>query len=82
MKKIFGLMVLSMAFLTACSNVDSDGVPRVEDPNNPVDADGKPIKRIDFIMKYCQGEDSNKTCRKVIQADRMNSSKGGLPKGW
>ncbi|WP_201766123.1 hypothetical protein [Verminephrobacter aporrectodeae] len=82
MKKVFGLMVLSMTFLTACSNVDSDGVPRVEDPTNPVDADGKPIERNDFIMKYCQGEDFNKTCRKVKQVERMNNSKGEMPKGW
>ncbi|MCW8208102.1 hypothetical protein D8B24_13815 [Verminephrobacter aporrectodeae subsp. tuberculatae] len=73
-----------MVFLVACNNTDSDGVPRVEDPNNPVDAKGNPISTGDFIKKYCRGmvKINNETCDNVSQANHAKSLKGGLPKGW
>ena len=80
MKKVLGLAlaIFAAALLSACS----DGVPHVEDPHNPVDAAGKPIKGTDFLMKYCAGKPQNETCAKVSTAVSMDSSKGKMPKGW
>lgn len=80
MNKGFGLVVLVAAvLLSACGN---DGVPYVEDPHHPVDADGKPIKGSDFLMKYCAGKSHNETCAKVATAVSADSTKGKMPKGW
>jgi len=79
MNKGFGLVVLAAAvLLSACS----DGVPHVEDPHHPVDADGNPIKGSEFLMKYCAGKSHNETCAKVATAVSADSSKGKMPKGW
>ena len=80
MKKFFGLILSGSILLTACG----DGVPRVNDPHHIVDANGQPMKCIDFIKKYCIGKDSNETCAKVRMAVSMDSTKtkGGLPGGW
>lgn len=78
MKKSVGLMVLAVVFLAACS----DGVPHVEDPHHPVDANGNPVKGTEFLQKYCAGKITNETCVKVENAVSSDSSKGGLPKGW
>jgi hypothetical protein len=78
MKKIFGLAILAAVLLSACS----DGVPHVEDPHNPVDADGKPIKGTEFLMKYCAGKSQNETCAKVATAVSADSTKGKMPKGY
>lgn len=78
MKKGFSLMLLTAVFLAACS----DGVPHVDDPHHPVDANGQPMKGTDFIQKYCAGKLTNETCAKVQKAVSSDSTKGGLPKGW
>ncbi len=77
MKKIY-LFVLLVGFLTGCA----DGVPHVEDPSKPIDANGNPIKGTDFLQQYCQGKPTNEDCVKVQRAVSANSTKGGLPKGW
>ena len=79
MKKVFGLLLVSVTvLLSACS----DGVPKVVDPHNPLDADGKPIKGTEFLKKYCAGKSNNEDCAKVSIAVSQDASKGGLPKGW
>lgn len=78
MKKGFGLVILAAVLLSACS----DGVPHVEDPHNPVDTDGNPIKGSEFLMKYCAGKSNNETCAKVATAVSADSTKGKMPKGW
>jgi hypothetical protein len=78
MKKVLGLAILMAALLNACS----DGVPHVKDPHNPVDADGKPIKGIEFMKKYCAGKLQNETCEKVSRAVSIDSVRGKMPKGW
>ncbi len=78
MKKSIGLMLFAAVLLAACS----DGVPRVDDPHHPVDANGQPMKGTDFIQKYCAGKPTNETCVKVQKAVSSDSTKGGLPKGW
>lgn len=79
MKKLFGLLVVAVTvLLSACS----DGVPKVADPHNPLDADGKPMKGTEFLQKYCAGKPNNEDCVKVQKAVSSDSSKGGLPKGW
>jgi hypothetical protein len=84
MKKPICIATLLVAGLLAGCNtkVDSDGVPRVDDPHHPVDADGKPMKGLDFVQKYCLGKGTNATCDAVHIAVSQDSSKGGLPKGW
>lgn len=78
MKKGLGLMIVAAVLLSACS----DGVPHVEDPHRPVDADGNPIKGTEFIRKYCAGKPTHETCVKVQKAVSSDATKGGLPKGW
>ena len=78
MKRRFGLMLLAAVLMTACD----DGVPKVDDPHHPVDANGNPIKGTEFVQKYCMGKATNETCAKVHQAVSMDSSKGQMPKGW
>lgn len=77
MNRFFGL-VLASVLLAACS----DGVPKVEDPNHPLDASGNPITGLEFIKKYCATEALNKDCTKVRNAVSVNSDKGGLPSGY
>jgi len=78
MKKNIALVVVFAAMLAGCN----DGVPHVDDPHNPKDADGNPIKANLFIKKYCEGKVTSETCIKVIQAHRVDSLRGGVPKGW
>ena len=78
MKKNLALIFVLAAMLSACN----DGVPNVADPHNPTDASGNPIKAHLFIEKYCAGKVVSETCTKVIQAHRVDSLRGGLPKGW
>lgn len=79
MKKGFNLMLfIAVLLLAACS----DGVPHVNDPHHPVDANGQALKGTDFIQKYCAGKPTNETCVKVQKAVSSDSIKGGLPKGW
>jgi hypothetical protein len=77
MNRVFGLMMVAV-LLVACS----DGVPKVDDPNHPLDASGKSISGLEFIKKYCVSEALNKDCMKVRNAVSLNSDKGGLPKGY
>lgn len=77
MKNLFFVLTVA-ALLSACS----DGVPKVADPNHPLDADGKPISGIEFMKKYCTGKPANEDCAKVSKAVSINSGKGGLPKGY
>jgi len=79
MKKLFWLMSVIAAFtLAACS----DGVPKVDDPNHPLDAKGNPISGLEFLKMYCVSATANKDCIRVNRAVSLNSDKGGLPKGW
>lgn len=72
--------IAAIMALTACG--DRDGVPAVEDPHHPVDAQGNPMKGVDFIKKYCLGKPSNETCARVRQAVSLDSVRGVMPKGW
>ncbi|MDF0606783.1 hypothetical protein HZU77_014140 [Neisseriaceae bacterium TC5R-5] len=79
MKKPIGLLLLTViVLLSACG----DGVPKVADAHNPLDADGNAIKGTEFLQKYCAGKPTNEDCVKVQKAVSSDSTKGGLPKGW
>ena len=69
-------------FLLAACNAFAAGVPVVKDPHHPTDADGKPIKGIDFVRRYCAGKDLDETCLRVKQAVSADSSRGKMPKGY
>lgn len=77
MRKIF--VVLSLLLLAACNK---DVVPEVKDPNNPLDENGKPISRTNFIQKYCPGQDSNKNCIAVKLAENLAAGRGKMPAGY
>ncbi|MSS68118.1 hypothetical protein FHG75_03205 [Xylella fastidiosa subsp. multiplex] len=79
MKKLFLLLLIAVTVLLPACN---DGVPKVKDPHNPLDAEGKPISGSEFIDKYCLGKFTNEDCIRVQKAVSADSSKGGLPKGW
>ena len=79
MRTRFGFIIIPFVMvLAACS----DGVPAVDDPHHPVDAQGNPIKGTDFIQKYCLDKPTNETCARVHQAISIDSVRGGMPKGW
>lgn len=80
MQKSFSLAILAALLLSACS----DGVPKVEDPYNPVDADGKPITGAEFNQRYCVAPKTaaNETCERVRRATSIKSLKGKMPEGW
>lgn len=79
--KNFGLATLAAVLLIACN--DNDGVPKVEDFANPVDANGKPITGTEFNRRYCIGlKTINETCEKVRMETDMRTSSGEMPKGW
>ncbi|MDD0936736.1 hypothetical protein LOD50_10115, partial [Xylella fastidiosa subsp. multiplex] len=59
MKKLFLLLLIAVTVLLSACN---DGVPKVKDPNHPLDADGKPISGSEFIDKYCLGKFTNEDC--------------------
>ena len=69
-------------FLLAACNAYATDVPVVKDPHHPTDADGKPIKGVDFVRKYCAGKDLDETCLRVKQAVNIDSRGSTLPKGW
>ncbi|KXB17467.1 hypothetical protein [Xylella fastidiosa] len=79
MKKLFLLLLIAVTVLLSACN---DGVPKVTDPNHPLDAEGKPISGFEFLKKYCVGKITNEDCIKVSEADKMNSGRGPMPKGW
>lgn len=45
------------------------GVPEVEDPQNIV-VDGQAMSARAFLDKYCAGKMDDKTCQKVMRANR------------
>ncbi len=69
---------LSLALL----NASAAGVPAVKDPHHPADADGRPMKGIDFVQKYCSGKPLNETCANVRRAVSADSSRGKMPGGY
>jgi hypothetical protein len=80
---VVALALATALLIAACERKPAnDGVPILADPRKPVDADGKPMTSIEFLKKYCIGKITNETCAKVIQAERMDSTRGPLPKGW
>lgn len=79
MKKLFLLLLIAVTMLLSACN---DGVPKVADPNHPLDADGKPISGKEFIDKYCLGKFTNEDCIRVEKAVRINEGWGPMPKGW
>ena len=68
--------------LLAVCNAYATDVPVVKDPHHPTDADGKPIKGIDFVRRYCEGKELDETCLGVRQAVSADSSRGKMPKGY
>ena len=78
MRKGFGLIVLVAGLLSACG----DGVPKIDDPHKPVDADGNAIKGTEFLKKYCAGKANNETCAKVSTAVSTDFSRGKMPEGY
>ena len=75
-----GLPVMAFAAamsLSACSG----RVPHVEDPYNPVDADGNVIKGTEFLQRYCQEQASDETCQKVRQVVISDAAQHGLSTG-
>ncbi len=74
------LALASILLLTA--NVYADDVPQVKDPHHPTDANGKPMKPIDFVQKYCAGKPLNEVCVKVQKAVSADSSRGQMPAGY
>lgn len=78
MRKIIGLMVVCSSMLAGCD----DGVPKVDDPNRPVDHQGNVIKGAEFNERFCAGKSTNETCAKVQRATSNNSSLGKMPSGY
>jgi hypothetical protein len=71
-------LLATILALSGCS----DGVPEVKDPRHPRDFDGTEMKAKDWIIKFCADKPENKKCLSVAHAMRLDSGKGGLPKGW
>lgn len=79
MKKILLVALLPTLLLTACN--DGDGVPKLDDPHQPV-VDGQKMTKTAFLEKYCIAKDTNETCIKVKHAVGQDMTRGKLPKGW
>ena len=79
MNNNFVLIPAIIFTLTACSGLDADGVPAVDDPHNIV-IKGEKIKQIDFINKYCIDKPYNGTCLKVQKAHHQDMAKGNIPR--
>lgn len=78
MRKTIGFLVIFLSLLAGCD----DGVPKVNDPNRPVDHQGNVIKGTEFHERYCDGKITNETCTKVQRATSSNSGVGKMPSGY
>ncbi|MGZ8215804.1 hypothetical protein [Methylomagnum sp.] len=57
------LIAILAALLSACAS----GIPSVDDPLHPV-VDGESVPSVQFLQKYCMGENMNATCSEVRNA--------------
>jgi hypothetical protein len=54
------LIIVLAALLSACAS----GIPAVDDPLHP-EVDGEQMSSVQFLQRYCTGENMNATCSDV-----------------
>lgn len=65
-------LISNCLVISACSNVDADGVPRIKDFKH-IEVDGQPMSAAEFSKKYCANTVSfNETCRVVFTEDSLD----------
>lgn len=65
-------LISSCLVISACSNTDADGVPKIKDIKH-IEVDGQPMSAGEFHKKYCANIVSfNETCRVVFTEDSLD----------